>query len=88
MRGLGRAGGGTSSGTSQRHLSEAGRRCDSTGRCSLPGLCTQRSPRPLRMGVALVTDMRIRELAVEGFIWGGGEFALSEAIPGVHMLVG
>ena len=34
VRGLGRTGGGTSSGTP-----EAVRRCDSTGRCSLPGSC-------------------------------------------------
>ena len=81
VRGLGRTGGGTSFGTSQRHLPEAGRRCDSTGRCSCPDL--------LRVGVVLVTDMHIRELAVEGFRWGGGgEFGLSEAIPGVHILVG
>ena len=50
VRGLGRTGEGTSSGTSQRHLPEAGRRCDSTGRCSLPGSCTQRSPRPFAPG--------------------------------------
>ena len=50
IRGLGRTCGGTSSGTSQRHLPEAGRRCDSTGRCSLPGSCTQRSPSPFAHG--------------------------------------
>ena len=44
-------------------------------------------PDLLRMGEVLVTDMRIRKLAVEGFLWGG-EFGLSEAIPGVHILVG
>ena len=40
----------------------------------------------LRMVGVFVTDMRIRELAVEGFLLG--EFGLSEAIPGVHILVG
>ena len=47
------------------------------------------------MGIVLVTDMRIREFAVEGFlcvcVGGGeeeGEFGLSEAISGVHILVG
>ena len=57
-----------SSRTSQRHLPEAGRRCDSTGRCSLPGSCTKGRPDLLRVGVVLVTDMRIRELAVEDFL--------------------
>ena len=64
--GLGRTGGGTSSGTSQS-LAPKGR------------------PDLLRMGVVIFTDMRIGELAVEGFLWG--EFGLSEAIPGVHILV-
>ena len=50
VRGLGRTGGGISFGTSQRHLPEAGRRCDRTGRCSLPGSCTQRPPRPFAHG--------------------------------------
>ena len=39
----------------------------------------------LRMGVVLVTDMRIGELAVEGFLLE--EFGLREAIPDVHILV-
>ena len=68
VRGLGRTGGGMSSGMSQRHLPEAGRRCDSTGRYSLPGSCTKGRPDLLRVGVVLVTDMRIRELAVEDFL--------------------
>ena len=44
-------------------------------------------PRPdlLRICVVLGTDMRIGELAVEGFLWG--ELGLSKAIPGVHILV-
>ena len=70
VRGLGRTGGGTSSGTSQRHLPEAGRRCDSTGRCSLPGVAPKGRPDLLRMGVVIVIDMRNGELAVEGFLWG------------------
>ena len=37
------------------------------------------------MGVVHVTDMRIRELAVEGLL--RGQFGLGEAIPGVHVLV-
>ena len=86
VRGLGRTGGGTSSGTSQRHLPEAGRRCDSTGRCHLQGLAPKGRPDLLCMGVVLVTDMRIRELAVEGFFWK--EFGLSEAILGAHILLG
>ena len=46
-------------------------------------------PDLLRMGVVLVTDMRISELAVEDLLGGGGggEFGLGEAIPGVHVLV-
>ena len=68
VRGLCRSGGGTSSGMSQRHLPEAGRRYDSAGRCSLPGSCTQRLPRPFAHVVVLVTDMRIGDLAVEGFL--------------------
>ena len=81
VRGLGRTGGGTSSGTSQRHLPEAGRRCDSTGRCSLvsQGLALKGRPDLLRIGVVLVTDMRIGMLAVEGFlcvcVGGGGVWA-------------
>ena len=37
------------------------------------------------MGVVLVTDMRIGELPIECFLLG--EFGLSEAIPGGHILV-
>ena len=34
------------------------------------GLAPKGRPDLLRVGVVLVTDMRIRELAVEGFLWG------------------
>ena len=50
------------------------------------GLAPKGRPHLLRIGVVLVTDMRIRELAVEGFLWW--EFGLSEAISGVRILVG
>ena len=36
------------------------------------GLAPKGRPDLLRMGVVLVTDMRIGELAVEGFLWGVG----------------
>ena len=36
------------------------------------GLASKGHSDLLRMGVVLVTDMRIGELAVEGFLWGGG----------------
>ena len=36
------------------------------------GLAPKGIPVLLRMGVVLVTDMRIRELAVEGLLRGGG----------------
>ena len=49
------------------------------------GLAPKGLPDLLRMGVVLVTDMRIRELAVEDLL--RGEFGLGEAIPGVHVLV-
>ena len=42
-------------------------------------------PDLLRMGIVLVTDMRIRELALEGLLLG--DFRLGEGIPGVHVLV-
>ena len=48
------------------------------------GFAPKERPDHLRMGVVLVTDMRIGELAVEGFLLG--EFGLSETIPGVHIL--
>ena len=47
------------------------------------GLAPKGRPDLQRVGVIRI---RIRELAVEGFLWG--EFGLSEAIPGVHILVG
>ena len=56
---LGRTGGGMSFKTSQRHLPEVRRRCGSTGRCSLPGSCTQTSPRPA-VGVVRLVDVLIR----------------------------
>ena len=46
------------------------------------GLAPKGRPDLLRMGVVIVTDMRIEELAVEDFLWG--ELGLSEAISGVH----
>ena len=49
------------------------------------GLAPKGLPDVLRMGVVLVTDMRIRELAVEDLLCG--ETGLGEAIPGVHVLV-
>ena len=49
------------------------------------GLTPKGRPDLLRMGVVIVTDMSIGELAVEDFLMG--EFGLSEAIPGVHILV-
>ena len=49
------------------------------------GLAPKGLPDLLRMGVVLVTDMRISELAVEDLL--GGEFGLGEAIPGVHVLL-
>ena len=85
VRGLGRTGGGTSSGTSQRHLPEAGCRGTVQFVVVSQGLAPKGRPDLLRMRVVLVTDTRIGELAVEGFLWG--EFGLSKAIPGVHILV-
>ena len=49
------------------------------------GLAPKGLPNLLRMGVVLVTDMPIRELAVEDLLQG--EFGLGESIPGVPVLV-
>ena len=82
--GLGRTGGGTYSRTSQRHLPEAGARVQVA--VVSQGLAPKGRPDFLRMGEVILTDMRIGELAVEDFLGGGG-FGLSEAIPGVHILL-
>ena len=93
-----RPGGDTSSGTSQRICQKQD--IDATVQVAVvsQGPASKGRSDLLRMGVVLVTDMRIGKLAVEGFFffffffWGGGgregEFGLSEAIPGVHILVG
>ena len=46
------------------------------------GLAPKGLPDLLRTGVVHVTDMRIRELAVEDLLQG--EFGLGEATPGTH----
>ena len=68
--GLGRTGGGTSSGTSQRHLPEAG----ATVQVAVvsQSLAPKGRPDLSRMGVVILTDMRIGELAVEDFLGGEG----------------
>ena len=70
MQGLGRTGGGTSSRTSQDicQKQDVGETVQ-VGVVS-QGLAPKGRPDLLRMGVLLVTDMRIRELAVEGFLRG------------------
>ena len=50
------------------------------------GLAPKGFPDLLHMSIILVTDVRIRELAVEGLL--RGKFGFGKAVPVVHVLVG
>ena len=60
VRGLGRTGGGTSSGTSQRHLPEAGRLATVQVAVVSQGLAPKCRPDLLRVGIVRLIDVLIR----------------------------